>query len=582
MTTKATCVEKGVRTYTCNDCGAKKTADIDPTGIHKWGGWVDDQNGTTHTHTCTVCGTNSETKDHTWDNGVVTTAPTCVEKGVKTYTCKDCGAKKTEDIDPTGVHKWGKWVDDKDGEHHTRTCTVCGTNKETEEHKWNAGVVTTAPTCVAKGVKTFTCTVCGGTKTEEIEPTGIHTYDNDCDTTCNVCGLVRAITHKYAEVWSSDGTNHWHACTVCGDKTDVAAHTPGPAATEKAPQTCTVCGYIITPAIKHIHKYSTTWTYTAAGHWHECEGCNDVIDYSKHVYDNDCDPTCNICGYTRKIVTHKFAEAWSSDGTSHWHVCTVCGLKADVAEHVPGKEATETEPQVCVVCGYVLKEALGHTHHFGAEWKSDETSHWHVCTSGDGATADKAAHIFSTWRITQKSADKNERSRYCTVCGYTVKEEYTPKTYNMISGGNSTWNPNSGNGLSVRSEAEVKDFVGVMVDGEIVDPKYYIVTEGSTIVTFTDEFLETLSEGTHTIAILSVDGMATTDVNVSTEPESTTEASGTVATTSSTVATTSTTQGGSSGTVSSGCGSFIGVAGTAAVIFATLGAAIVFRKKKED
>lgn len=37
-------------------------------------------------------------KDHTWDNGVVTTEPTTEHEGVKTYTCTGCGETKTESI----------------------------------------------------------------------------------------------------------------------------------------------------------------------------------------------------------------------------------------------------------------------------------------------------------------------------------------------------------------------------------------------------------------------------------------------------------------------------------------------------
>ena len=37
-------------------------------------------------------------KDHTWDNGVVTTEPTTEHEGVKTYTCTSCGETKTESI----------------------------------------------------------------------------------------------------------------------------------------------------------------------------------------------------------------------------------------------------------------------------------------------------------------------------------------------------------------------------------------------------------------------------------------------------------------------------------------------------
>ena len=53
---------------------------------------------------CTVCGevstvlSTTPKKDHTWDNGVVTTEPTTEHEGVKTYTCTGCGETKTESI----------------------------------------------------------------------------------------------------------------------------------------------------------------------------------------------------------------------------------------------------------------------------------------------------------------------------------------------------------------------------------------------------------------------------------------------------------------------------------------------------
>ena len=43
-------------------------------------------------------------REHTWDDGVVTTEPTCTTKGVKTYTCTfdGCGAAYTEEIEALG------------------------------------------------------------------------------------------------------------------------------------------------------------------------------------------------------------------------------------------------------------------------------------------------------------------------------------------------------------------------------------------------------------------------------------------------------------------------------------------------
>lgn len=53
--------------------------------------------------------------------------------------------------------------------------------------------------------------------------------------------------HNYAEAWSSDETNHWHACTGDGEcdapKADEAAHAYGEVAIETAYYTCSVCLY---------------------------------------------------------------------------------------------------------------------------------------------------------------------------------------------------------------------------------------------------------------------------------------------------------------------------------------------------
>lgn len=131
-----------------------------------------------------------------------------------------------------------------------KTCTVCGaTEGAAAQHSYGDGVITKPATCKETGIKTYTCTGCSATKTEKINKLTTHTYDNDCDATCNVCAQSRTVSHDYQTAWSMDETNHWHECSVCREKTDVAAHVPGAEATETTAQTCTVCGYEIAPAL---------------------------------------------------------------------------------------------------------------------------------------------------------------------------------------------------------------------------------------------------------------------------------------------------------------------------------------------
>ena len=67
--------------------------------------------GLTEGKHCAVCNeilvaqTAAEALGHAWNDGVVTTAPTATEKGVKTFTCTRCDATKTEEIPETGESK---------------------------------------------------------------------------------------------------------------------------------------------------------------------------------------------------------------------------------------------------------------------------------------------------------------------------------------------------------------------------------------------------------------------------------------------------------------------------------------------
>lgn len=89
--------------------------------------------------------------------------------------------------------------------------------------------------------------------------------------------------------------------------------------------------------------------------------------------------------------------------------------------------------------------------------------------------------------------------------------------YQIIEGANGTWDEadeTAEEGLLIRSDAPYADFVRVEMDGEIVDPSNYDVSEGSTIVVFHKDFLEKLPEGKHTVSIISKNGSATTAINI--------------------------------------------------------------------
>ncbi len=63
-------------------------------------------------------------------------------------------------------------------------------------------------------------------------------------------------------------------------------------------------------------------------------------------------------------------------------------------------------------------------------------------------------------------------------------------------------------GLTFTSDAGFAGFLGVMVDGTGISAEHYTAKAGSTVVTLKASYLETLSVGSHTMAIVSDTGAA--------------------------------------------------------------------------
>lgn len=98
----------------------------------------------------------------------------------------------------------------------------------------------------------------------------------------------------------------------------------------------------------------------------------------------------------------------------------------------------------------------------------------------------------------------------------TITENATPQPdqYKIIEGANSTWTQNTDGSLAIRGDGEMAKFQSVKVDGAVIDPKNYTVTEGSTIITLKAEYLKTLSVGSHTFEIVWTDGSAGTSLTI--------------------------------------------------------------------
>ena len=358
----ATCTEEAI----CENCGER----YGNAKGHTFGGWIKDATG--HWHACADCGEKADEAAHTPGDAATETAPqlctvchyeimpatghthsfdcenpdeiylksaaTCRAKAVYYYSCS-CGVSGEETFtsgETLPHHYSDGWF--ADGEKHWRACTACGQRSEEAAHEDTDG--------------NHGCDIC--------QLTISVCNDANNDHMCDICGKMLSMC-RYATDWSSDAYTHWHACVVCGRKADEAAH----ADTDKD-HNCDICGKILSECadVNKDHKCDLcgkTLSECADGNKdHKCDVCGKQLTvHTGGTATCTEKATCSICGQEYgELAAHTYKTEWSTDETNHWHECSVCGDKKDVAAHIPGAEATETTPQTCTVCDYVIREVL--------------------------------------------------------------------------------------------------------------------------------------------------------------------------------------------------------------------------------
>ena len=184
--------------------------------------------------------------EHTYDEGEVTVAATCVTEGKKVVKCTQCGETKTETIAKNNAHTLTQEViapTCKEGGKTINRCTANGctysfeTDQTAKLTACPAGdniveVVVTPATCTEAGTRKKICNICGKDYYEwgfdKVIPATGHTYEDDskfktdeekgitfvagnCDTEgyisriCQVCGTQDNITKdEYAALPDHD------------------------------------------------------------------------------------------------------------------------------------------------------------------------------------------------------------------------------------------------------------------------------------------------------------------------------------------------------------------------------------------
>ena len=226
------------------------------------------------------------------------------------------------------------------------TCNVCGLIRSTQ-HQYGEYTVTVAPNCGNEGREVATCAICGATKARTIPAQGSHSF-----------GEWRVYENSTC---IKQGTERRH-CTICGTyqerNLDFAEHNYKPTVIEP---TCSEIGYTV---------------YT-------CKVCGErytaaILKPVNHT-DEDSDGICDICGETSGCIhdyTVDLTDATCTEAGKIALTCKKCGFKAESEIEAKGHNYIDfvTEPtctkdgftrHICSYCGdeYTdgTKPALGHS-----------------------------------------------------------------------------------------------------------------------------------------------------------------------------------------------------------------------------
>lgn len=293
------------------------------------------------------------------------------------------------------------------------------------------------PTCTTAGNKQhYTCT-CG----KLFSDSGCTNEITDQSTV-----VLDALGHYFeGEPYIVSTTQHWRKCSRCSVTEQKADHSFG------ADDKCTVCGYsrVVDPGHTHSgiliaatdptctlpgnrayyicsscgkmfsdsgctveiteqetkiealkHNFSVT-EHDQSEHWRKCSRCTEEQSRAPHVYDDDTDADCNVCGYVRTIQGHTHSgtlvaaetPTCTQDGNKAYYTCSCGKWFSDSAC------TNEITDHASVIVG-----KLGHD--FSGQYLFNANGHWKVCSRCNEEQIPES-HVFD---------DDNDTT--CNKCDY--------------------------------------------------------------------------------------------------------------------------------------------------------------------
>ncbi len=226
-----------------------------------------------------------------------------------------------------------------------------------------------------------------------------------------------------------------------------------------------------------------------------CEACGQCSDC--------CGPVCVDCSQCENCSSATICEECQEHCDDCVTFCANCGKCAycctdsDTCPHCGRQEPSVT---ICSICGNFCTDCHMFCENCGEVCTQCSNTCFgcgkcHYCTTADWC-----------WGCGDWCFDCIDQCPGCGLCEDCCNGELHCNSYTMIFGNEQT--VAKGNTAKFISDADFDDFSDVWVDGGHLSSWFYNVVSGSTVVTLHAAYINSLSDGTHSIRIVSADGSA--------------------------------------------------------------------------
>lgn len=541
---EATCSAEGNKAYyTCSGCedwyedvtGSVKIADKESVKIaidntaHDW-----DEGSTTKEATCTEAGEKKYTcktnREHTKTEPISAKghkmtkteakAETCEKDGnIDYYTCSECKKifkDETGSVEITQEqtvikakgHDWGEWKETKaatteeEGEE-TKTCKNDSSHTETRPipklHKHELTKTDAkAATCIAEGNKEYwTCSICNKTFSDSEGKTELE-------------DVVIPVDNE-AHDWDEWKTTKEPSCTEKGSKTKTCKLDSKHTDTEEID--------MLAHTLTKVDEIKATCEKEGNRAYYKCSVCDKYFE--------DSTATTEITDKS-SVITSALGHDYDEGKVTTEPTCTTDGIKTYTCKNDSSHTRTEVIPAAHKLTKHDEKKATCIADGNIEYW---ECSECHKKYSNEQATTevtdivlpiDSEAHDWDEWNTTKEATvdEEGSKTRICKLDStHTETEKIDRIPYAIERGNGQTHYYDENSGIEIKANGTLDKLVRLLVDNKTELTENDVdLKSGSTIATLKPAFLDTLSEGQHTLTFEYTDGSVDAIFNVAKTP----------------------------------------------------------------